>query len=244
MTTTDSAAPRLWPANGLGALFDVGAGSHRRAAAILVFISLVLFLPGFFQIPPVDRDEAYFAQATKQMIETGNYVDIRYQDDVRYRKPVGIYWLQAAVVKTAELFRFPDARATIWLYRIPSLLGAVGAVLATYWCGLAFVSRRGAILAAIMMAASTLLGAEARLAKTDAVLLFTIVAAMGVLARAYLAPRTPGGAKLGWGALAIFWTALAVGILIKGPVNLMVVGLTAATLSILDRSARWMLALR
>ena len=29
------------------------------------------------------------------MIETGDYVDIRYQDDVRYRKPVGIYWLQA-----------------------------------------------------------------------------------------------------------------------------------------------------
>src|SRR5580692_7333348 len=144
MTTTSSAAPRLWPANGLGALFDIAAGSHRRAVAILVLISLVLFLPGFFQIPPIDRDEAYFAQATKQMIETGNYVDIRYQDDVRYRKPVGIYWLQAAVVKTAEIFRFPNARTTIWLYRIPSLLGAVGAVLATYWCGLAFVSRRGA----------------------------------------------------------------------------------------------------
>src|SRR5579864_4073346 len=95
MTTTSSAAPRFWPANGLG------AGSHRRAVAILVLASLILFLPGFFQIPPVDRDEAYFAQATKQMIETGDYVDIRYQDDVRYRKPVGIYWLQAAVVKTA-----------------------------------------------------------------------------------------------------------------------------------------------
>ena len=213
MTTTSSAAPRLWPANGLGALFDIGASSHRRAVAVLVLISLVLFLPGFFQIPPVDRDEAYFAQATKQMIETGNYVDIRYQDDVRYRKPVGIYWLQAAVVKTAELFRFPNARTTIWLYRVPSLLGAVGAVLGTYWCGLAFVSRRGAILAALMMAASTLLGGEARLAKTDAVLLFTIVVAMGVLARAYLSPRDAGNGRLGWTLPAIFWTALAAGIL-------------------------------
>src|ERR1700680_5176180 len=108
MTTTSSAAPRLWPANGLGALSDTGAGSHRRAAAILVLISLVLFLPGFFQIPPVDRDEAYFAQATKQMIETGDYVDIRYQDDVRYRKPVGIYWLQAGEVNTAEVFGVPQ----------------------------------------------------------------------------------------------------------------------------------------
>src|ERR1700722_18765950 len=244
MTTTSSAAPRLWPANGLGALFDIGAGSHRRAVAVLVLISLVLFLPGFFQIPPVDRDEAYFAQATKQMIETGNYVDIRYQDDVRYRKPVGIYWLQAAVVKTAEIFRFPDARTTIWLSRLPSLFGAVGAVLATYWCGLAFVSRRGAILAAIMMAASTLLGGEARLAKTDAMLLFTIIAALGVLARAYLSPREAGNGRLGWTLPVIFWTALAAGILLKGPVNLMIVGLAAVTLSIYERSGRWLLALR
>ena len=75
---------------------------------------------------------------------------------------------------------------------MPSLLGAIGAVLATYWCALAFVARRGALLAALMMAGSTLLGVEARLAKTDAVLLFTVVAAMGVLARAYLSPRDAG----------------------------------------------------
>jgi 4-amino-4-deoxy-L-arabinose transferase-like glycosyltransferase len=245
MTTTSSATrPSFWPANGLGAIFDFGAASHRRAVAALLLVSLILFLPGFFQIPPVDRDEAYFAQATKQMIETGDYVDIRYQDDVRYRKPVGIYWLQAAAVKTAEALGLPNALTTIWLYRIPSLFGAIGAVLTTYWCALAFVSRRGAILAALMVAASALLGAEARLAKTDAVLLFTIVAAMGVLARAYLSLQRTPGARLGWGPVAIFWTALAVGILIKGPVNLMIVGLAAITLSIFERSPRWMLALR
>src|SRR3984893_1784841 len=145
MTTTSSAAQRLWPANGLGAFSDIGAAPHRRAVAILVLISLILFLPGFFQIPPVDRDEAYFAQATKQMIETGDYVDIRYQDDVRYRKPVGIYWLQDIVVNTASALGVANARTSIWLYRVPSLLGAIGAVLATYWAALAFVSRRGAI---------------------------------------------------------------------------------------------------
>src|SRR5579862_5869573 len=199
MSTTSSGSSRSeWPAKNFAGLFDYAVSSHRLAAAVVILFSVCAFLPGFFGIPPVDRDESYFAQATKQMIETGDYVDIRYQDDVRYRKPVGIYWMQAAVVKTAEIFRFPDARTTIWLYRIPSLLGAVGAVLATYWCGLAFVSRRGALLAATMMAASTLLGGEARLAKTDAVLLFTIVAAMAVLARAYLSPRDAGNARLGW----------------------------------------------
>ena len=177
------------------------------------------------------------------MIETGDYVDIRYQDDVRYRKPVGIYWLQAAVVNTASALGLHNADTTIWLYRVPSLLGAIGAVLATYWCALAFVSRRGAVLSALMMAASTILGVEARLAKTDAVLLFTVVLAMSVLARVYLAPRR-NEAPPGLGLLAVFWTAIAVSILVKGPLILMVVGLAAATLSILDRSARWLLALR
>ena len=134
---------------------------------------LIAFLPGFFQIPPVDRDEARFAQASKQMVETGQYVDIRFQNEVRYKKPVGIYWLQVASVKSAPALGVPDAKTTIWLYRLPSLFGAIGAVLATYWAALAFVCRRSALLAALMMASSILLGVEARLATTDASLLFT-----------------------------------------------------------------------
>jgi 4-amino-4-deoxy-L-arabinose transferase-like glycosyltransferase len=248
MTTTSSAASRsFWPANGLSALLDYGLSSHKRAAALLVLVSLIAFLPGFFQIPPVDRDEAYFAQATKQMIETGNYIDIHYQDDVRYRKPIGIYWLQAGVVKTAEMLGLPSARERIWLYRVPSLLGAIGAVLATYWCALAFVSRRGALMAALMMAGSILLGVEARLATTDATLLFTIVVAMGALARAYLPARektTDGATPLPWTLAALFWTAVAAGILDKGPLIVMVAGLAAAALSMLDRSARWLKELR
>src|SRR4249920_3712438 len=102
-TTTSSTAPRSFgPPNGLAAFLDFAAPSHGRAAVVLVVVAFLAFLPGFFQVPPVDRDEARFAQATKQMIETGDYVDIRFQDDVRYKKPVGIYWMQAAVVDTAS----------------------------------------------------------------------------------------------------------------------------------------------
>src|SRR5262245_14630550 len=127
---------------GLATLVDQATDSHLRAVAVLVLVSFLSFLPGFFQIPPVDRDEARFAQATKQMIETGDYIDIRFQDETRYKKPVGIYWLQAGVVKAAEALGVPEARTTIWLYRLPSLAGALGAVLLTYWTALAFVSRR------------------------------------------------------------------------------------------------------
>ena len=245
MSTTSSAASQsAWAVKGFAALFDYATASNRRAIAALVVFALLAFLPGFFQIPPVDRDEAYFAQATKQMIETGDYVDIRYQDDVRYRKPVGIYWLQAAVVNTASALGVPNALGKIWLYRVPSLIGAIGAVLGTYWCALAFVSRRGAVLAALMMSVTGILSIEARLAKTDAMLLFTVVMAMAVLARVYLAGRRDNVERPGFGLLAIFWTAVAVSILIKGPLILMFVGLAALTLSVLDRSARWLLTLR
>ncbi|HEX2653045.1 MAG TPA: glycosyltransferase family 39 protein [Xanthobacteraceae bacterium] len=232
----------FWSLRNAGAaLLDFATASHRRAVTFLVLVSLVSFIPGFFNIPPIDRDETRFAQATKQMIESGDYVDIRFQDEVRYKKPVGIYWMQAAFVRAGEALGIPQARTTIWLYRMPSLLAAIGAVLLTYWTGLALGSRRAAYLAGVMLACSILLGIEARLAKTDAMLLLTTLAAMGALARVYL--RKPDDA-VGWRMPALFWTAIAAGVLIKGPLIIMVIGLAVVTLAVTDRSARWLLALR
>ncbi len=229
---------------GLGALLDFLAASHVRAVAFLVAICLVSYLPGFFNIPPVDRDEARFVQATKQMIESGDYVDIRFQEEVRYKKPVGIYWLQGAAVRAAEGLGASDPRTTIWLYRLPSLIGAIGAVLLTYWTALAFGTRRTAYLSALMLACSLLLGVEARLAKTDAMLLLTVVAAFGALARAYLAaPEAPMDRRT-WLIPAMFWTALAGGVLLKGPVILILVALAVAALVVRDRSAHWLAGLR
>jgi len=226
-------------------LADFAAASNRRAVAWLVLVCLVAFLPGFFTIPPVDRDEARFAQATKQMLEGGGFVDIRFQDEVRYKKPIGIYWLQAAAVKVGEAAEVSRAPYRIWLYRLPSLFGAIGAVLATYWAALAFVSRRASLLAGLMMAGSLLLNFEARLATTDAMLLFMAVVAMGALGRTYLARHGSGRAPgHPWRRPAIFWTAVAGGVLLKGPLILMFVGLAAIALVIVDRSAAWLRQLK
>jgi 4-amino-4-deoxy-L-arabinose transferase-like glycosyltransferase len=229
----------------LVAIVDFATGSHARAVAVLLAVALLCFLPGFFSTPPIDRDEARFAQATKQMVESGDYVDIHFQDEVRYKKPVGIYWLQAGVVKAAGALGFRPALTTIWLYRFPSLLGAIGAVLLTYWAALALVPRRAAVLAALMMASCVLLGMERLIAKTDAMLLMTIVAAMAAMARVYLPEqRAQLQASQGWVVAGVFWTALAVGVLLKGPPIVMIVGLAAAALIVADRSARWLLALK
>lgn len=227
---------------GLGGLLDYASATDTRAIVILLIFSLLAFLPGQAKIPPIDRDEARFAQATKQMVATGDYIDIRFQNEVRYKKPVGIYWMQAAALHAAEFVSLRELETRIYVYRIPSLIGAVAAVIATFWVAGMFVSRRAAILAAMMMAASILLGIEARLAKTDAMLLLTIVLCMGVLARAYLPRREeePPNRALPF----VFWISLGVGALLKGPLILMFVGLPIVALVAIDRSAAWLKALR
>ena len=75
-TIENTGAPAL-AGRGFSAALDYAGTSHRLAAVFLLLFSLLAFLPGFFQIPPVDRDEARFAQATKQMLETRD-VDQRF----------------------------------------------------------------------------------------------------------------------------------------------------------------------
>jgi len=222
------------------AALDRTLASHRRASVWLALLSLALFLPGFFSLQPMDRDEPRFAQATKQMLETGDYVAIRFQDEARNKKPVGIYWMQAAVVGAAEALGLPQARTTIWTYRLVSLMGAISAVLLTYWTALAFVTRRNAFLAATLLASTILLGVEARLAKTDAVVLATVMAAMGALARFYLSPKD----QRGWRLPLIFWTAIGLGLLVKGPITPMVPVFAVMVLAVKDRGARWLAATR
>lgn len=200
-------------------------------------VCLVCFVPGFFAIPPVDRDEARFAQASRQMLESGDFVDIRFQDEARYKKLVGIYWLQAASVAALG----EGSRDAIWAYRIPSLIGATLAVLLTAWCGSRLFGPVAGTLGALMLAGSVLLGVEARLAKTDAALLATIVAAQIALARVYLAEDD---AAAGRAAPLAFWIAAGIGILIKGPVLPLVCGGTAFWLVLTERRLAWLKRLR
>jgi hypothetical protein len=137
---------------------------HLRHAALLILLCLTLYLPGLSAIPPLDRDEARFAQASKQMVETRDYVDIRFQETPRYKKPVGAYWLQAA---SAQILS-PDDPHAIWAYRVPSVIAAIVAVLLTYALALLFLTEAVALLAAALLASSFLLTAEAHMAKTDA----------------------------------------------------------------------------
>jgi len=204
-----------------------------RAAAALVLLCLVLYLPGFASLPVTDRDEGRYAQATTQMLETGDFIDIRLQDEPRYKKPIGIYWLQA--VSSAAFGDLDDRE--IWTYRIPSLLGAILAVLATWWAGRPIFGRRAALIGAALFAACVGMAIEARIAKTDAVLILCVVLTQGALFRLYLFRHSRAQTV---GLAALFWVALGAGIMIKGPVAPLITGLTMAALLIFDRDRSWL----
>ncbi|PBB21936.1 glycosyltransferase family 39 protein [Mesorhizobium sp. WSM4313] len=209
-----------------------------RNTLILFLFSIVMTVSGLASLPPVDRDESRFVQSTKQMVETGDYVDIRLQDVTRYKKPIGIYWLQSAAVALSG----EGAAAPIWVYRLVSMLGIALAVVGIGWTGTKLFGANAGLAAGLMMAAIFATGFEGRDAKTDAMLLACCVMAQGALAQVYWAAKRndPVPGHLPW----IFWIAQGFGILIKGPVSPLLSLLTAGALFAFDRDWRWLLKMK
>jgi 4-amino-4-deoxy-L-arabinose transferase-like glycosyltransferase len=205
-----------------------------RGPALAALVALLAGLPGVFAMPPLDRDESRFAQATAQMLETGDFVVIRFQDQPRFKKPVGIHWLQAASV--ALVSEAEDRE--IWAYRLPSLLGAMLAAAACAWGAAAFFGARTGLIAGALLGSTFLLSTEAFIAKTDAMLAGTTTLALAALGRIYAAHR--GGPPAGRRVRLLFWLALSLAILVKGPVGLMVAVLTGLALWAWDRNADWL----
>jgi 4-amino-4-deoxy-L-arabinose transferase-like glycosyltransferase len=209
-----------------------------RPYLLLTLLCLAFYAPGQTTMPPVDRDEARFAQATRQMVQTGDYVNIRFQDQPRNKKPAGIYWLQAAAVQALG-----DKNANaMWPYRLPSVVGAILAVLMTFATGALLFDRKIAFLAAALLGSSLLLTVEAHLAKTDAMLLATVMAAIWALARLW--KDAQDDLVSGWGPALGFWAALGASVLIKGPVGPMVMLLTAIVIRVTAKETRIFARLR
>jgi 4-amino-4-deoxy-L-arabinose transferase-like glycosyltransferase len=201
------------------------------AYLVLAVLAILAVLPGFFSAPPLDRDESRFAQATAQMLETGDFVRISVQDEPRNKKPVGIHWLQAgAVAATTGV----EARE-IWAYRLPSMAGAAITVLAAFWAGIALIGRRAAFVGAALLACALLVSTEGMIAKTD-----SMMTAMTAVALAALAHLRIGDTQRPRLLALIVWAGIGAGILIKGPITPMVVGLTVAALGLWERRWAWM----
>ena len=206
-----------------------------RGPAIAAFVALIAALPGALALPPIDRDESRFAEATAQMLESGDYVAPRFQDEPRFKKPVGIYWLQAAAVAAVSHVEDRD----IWAYRIPSLLGAMLAAAACAWGASCFLSTPFSTLAGGLLGASILLSTEADIAATDGALAGVVTLTMAALGRAYCQAKEGEPPKRS--TRILMWLGLALSVLIKGPIGPLVFVTAILALVISERrQSAWM----
>jgi 4-amino-4-deoxy-L-arabinose transferase-like glycosyltransferase len=191
-----------------------------RGPFIAAIIAFIVGLPCALIVPPLDRDESRFVQASAQMLESNDYINISYQDGPRHKKPVGIHWLQAA---SSAITAEAGAR-DILSFRWPSLFGAALAAFALAWGTRHLFDARRGLKAGLILGVSFLLSSEAFIAKTDAVLCGLVTLFMVALGLIYVAhKKAPEGVRPNLlKEKIIFWLALGGSILIKGPIGPMV----------------------
>jgi 4-amino-4-deoxy-L-arabinose transferase-like glycosyltransferase len=212
-----------------------------------------VYLPGLWSIPPVDRDECRFAQASRQMFEqgalpvdqrdlrvdektgmpvglhAGGWVVPMYQNTPRLNKPPLVYWLQVAgawVITGGD-----PSRDAMWVYRLPSVLSAIGTVLITWRIGVRMFDARVAWLAGALVAVSPMVVWDAHQARADQLLTVCTAGAMLCLWRVL-------GERGGTGWVVGTWVCVGLGVLTKGFITpLVVVGAVGAVCAT-ERSLR------
>jgi 4-amino-4-deoxy-L-arabinose transferase-like glycosyltransferase len=199
-----------------------GATLGPRRIVILAVLALLILLPGRISLPPLDRDESRYLEASRQMLTTGDLIDIRFQDQPRWLQPAGIYWLEAGTVRLVDALagsKEPEQQA--WPYRIVSLVAGTINVVLTASIGASLFGAEAGFLAGVILAVSVLFNAEGRMATIDTTLLTTTLIALRCVA-----------VERGW---ALYWIALGCGLMLKGPVGLIPVLGTPIALSLVER---------
>ncbi len=218
-----------------------------RAGVVLVVVGAAVYLPGLATIPPVDRDESRFAQASRQMLESVTLPEPERDSDLhggglavprvagtpRLKKPPLIYWAQAA---SAYVFSGGDPLSdAIWMYRVPSALAALIASIVTWRIARTMMSPRAALLAGIMLTVCPMVVWDAHQARADQLLLACTTIAMGALWHIW---RTRDVERAGWATPAVLWIATGAGLMTKGITPLIVLG-AVLWLSVVARRWRW-----
>lgn len=171
---------------------------------LLAAVVVLCFFWRLGAVPLYDLDEGAFTEATREMLESGNYITPHKDGEPRYDKPVLIYWLQAA---SAKVIGFNELSL-----RLPSALAATLWVLALWGFVRERLDVRTATVAGLVMALSLQVSLIAKAAVADAVLNLFIALAFFEIYRFYIQSERRHVLR------AYLWMGL--GFLTKGPVAL------------------------
>jgi 4-amino-4-deoxy-L-arabinose transferase-like glycosyltransferase len=175
-----------------------------RPQRSIILLSLLL-LAGNWLLPLTDRDEARFGEASREMLQRGDYIVPWFNDAWRFDKPVLIYWCQIASYRVLGVNDFAA--------RLPSaLFTTVTALLLVRW-GRKISDNKTGFLAGAMFLGGLHLAIIGRVATADmAMVCFTTLAAWS----GWELTRPENYARKKWWWL--FYFTLALGFLAKGPV--------------------------
>jgi 4-amino-4-deoxy-L-arabinose transferase-like glycosyltransferase len=101
------------------------------------------------------------------MVETADIITVKFQDELRAKKPIGIYWLQAF---SSKVFGSEE----IGSFRVPSLFSSLISIFFVGFLTRLIFPFYQTIVVTLLFASSITFMGEAHLAKTDATLLSLI----------------------------------------------------------------------
>jgi 4-amino-4-deoxy-L-arabinose transferase-like glycosyltransferase len=202
---------------------DARRRRDRLRIIILLLAASVIYLIGNASVPLWDRDEPRYAQTSRQMLRSGDWIVPRLLDEVRTAKPIFIYWCQAGAMTllgdTAFAARLPSAIAMLL-----TLIVVVVVIDRT-------IGSRRALWTAFILATSGLSIAAAKMCITDAVQLLWVTIAQMCLVGIYVRARFP--------LPLVMWIAIALAGLTKGPVVIGAQLTTMLALAALDVGRNW-----
>jgi len=183
-----------------------------RHLSILALFAFVTFFAGLGRAAIGDSDEAFYAEAAREMVESGDWLTPTYNYEPRFQKPILYYWLAAAAFEVAGV---SEAAA-----RFPSALAGLGLTLLTYFCGRRWFGPAVGLVSGLIVATNFGYYSIARLALPDLPLAFFITLSVWAAFES-LRPPAPGqGSALstrGW--LMVSAAAAGLAVLTKGPVG-------------------------
>jgi 4-amino-4-deoxy-L-arabinose transferase len=200
-----------------------------RPVLTLLLLSVLTFLAGVGRPAITDADEAFYAEAAREMVESGDWLTPHFNYEHRFQKPVLYYWLTAATYLVTG--------STEWAARLWSALAGVGLTLLTW----AIARRRNAApdrddaawLAGAIIATSFGYVSIGRMALPDLPLAFFITLTIWSALNASLASE--GRTRhLTWWVLA--GVSAGLGFLVKGPVALVVPALVLLPVWLRERA--------
>jgi 4-amino-4-deoxy-L-arabinose transferase-like glycosyltransferase len=190
----------------------------------LLFIGCVLFhVLGTWSLPLIDRDEPRFAEASREMIERGDYVVPYFNNQYRFDKPPLAYWAQVASYK---IFGENDLTA-----RLPSVIAAALVALSIFAWGSRIGGNRLGWWAAIIFTLSLQIFLHAKAAVADMWLVLFVTLTHWAGYELIEDQKTPNAHRFWWWT---FYAALALGFLAKGPIGFFPL-ITVAAMKLQDR---------